>query len=100
MRDHTDGPSGAHGGTGQAHHGQAHDHVHSAMGEEPVKVGCPEHPEITARLGDMGHRGPNEHGGHGGHDKHAGHSVAMFRDKFWISLVLTVPTLVWGHMLP
>jgi Cu2+-exporting ATPase len=23
----------------------------------------------------------------------------MFRDKFWISLVLTVPTLVWGHML-
>jgi Cu2+-exporting ATPase len=24
----------------------------------------------------------------------------MFRDKFWISLALTVPTLVWGHMLP
>ena len=37
--------------------------------------------------------------GHGAHDKHAGHSVAMFRDKFWISLLLTVPTLVWGHML-
>src|SRR5205823_5177390 len=27
-------------------------------------------------------------------------SVAMFRDKFWISLLLTIPTLVWGHMLP
>ncbi|MGH7526197.1 MAG: heavy metal translocating P-type ATPase [Gemmatimonadales bacterium] len=39
-------------------------------------------------------------GGHAGHDKHAGHSVAMFRDKFWISLLLTVPILVWGHMLP
>ncbi len=38
-------------------------------------------------------------GAHGGHDKHAGHSVAMFRDKFWISLLLTIPTLVWGHML-
>jgi Cu2+-exporting ATPase len=38
--------------------------------------------------------------GHGGHDKHTGHSVAMFRDKFWISLALTVPTLIWGHMLP
>ena len=38
--------------------------------------------------------------GHAAHDKHAGHSVAMFRDKFWISLALTVPTLVWGHMLP
>ena len=34
-----------------------------------------------------------------GHNKHAGHSVAMFRDKFWISLMLTIPTLVWGHML-
>ncbi len=33
------------------------------------------------------------------HNKHAGHSVAMFRDKFWLSLLLTIPTLVWGHML-
>jgi Cu2+-exporting ATPase len=24
----------------------------------------------------------------------------MFREKFWISLLLTIPTLVWGHMLP
>lgn len=39
------------------------------------------------------------HDMHGGHDTHAGHSVAMFRDKFWISLLLTIPTLVWGHML-
>ena len=36
---------------------------------------------------------------HGAHDKHAGHSVAMFKSKFWLSLVLTLPTLVWGHML-
>ena len=33
------------------------------------------------------------------HDRHAGHSVAMFRDKFGIALLLTIPTLVWGHML-
>jgi len=39
------------------------------------------------------------HDGHAGHDAHAGHSVAMFRDKFWLSLALTIPTLVWGHML-
>jgi Cu2+-exporting ATPase len=43
--------------------------------------------------------GHGEHGEHGGHDRHAGHSVAMFRDRFWISLLLTLPTLVWGHML-
>ena len=45
----------------------------------------------------------NDHAGHAehaGHDKHAGHSVAMFRDKFWLSLLLTLPTLIWGHMLP
>jgi Cu2+-exporting ATPase len=23
----------------------------------------------------------------------------MFRDKFWLSLLLTIPTLAWGHML-
>ncbi|HET6628695.1 MAG TPA: heavy metal translocating P-type ATPase [Woeseiaceae bacterium] len=32
-------------------------------------------------------------------DQHAGHSVEMFRNKFWLSLALTIPTVVWGHML-
>jgi Cu2+-exporting ATPase len=84
----TTGP-GAH-----AHHENEHGGVHGAhMGEEPAapaEAGYPEHPETH------GH----DHGGHEGHDKHAGHSVAMFRDKFWVSLALTLPTLIWGHMLP
>jgi P-type Cu2+ transporter len=45
---------------------------------------------------------PADHGGHDaheGHDKHAGHSVAMFRDRFWLTLVLSVPTLVWSPAL-
>jgi Cu2+-exporting ATPase len=37
-----------------------------------------------------GHAGPS------GHDRHAGHSVAMFRDKFWLSLALTIPVVVWS----
>src|SRR5512142_541713 len=41
-----------------------------------------------------------EHGDHAAHDKHAGHSVAMFRRKFWVALLLTIPTLVWGEMIP
>jgi Cu2+-exporting ATPase len=49
---------------------------------------------------DMNVHGHSQHEMHASHDKHAGHSVAMFRDKFWISLLLTIPTLVWGHMLP
>jgi Cu2+-exporting ATPase len=36
---------------------------------------------------------------HARHDRHAGHSVAMFRTRFWVSLALTIPTVVWGHML-
>ena len=24
----------------------------------------------------------------------------MFRDKFWLSFALTIPILIWGHMLP
>jgi Cu2+-exporting ATPase len=33
---------------------------------------------------------------HQGHDRHAGHSVAIFRDKFWFSLALTVPAVIWS----
>ncbi|MEJ2204620.1 MAG: heavy metal translocating P-type ATPase [Gemmatimonadota bacterium] len=36
------------------------------------------------------------HGKHEGHDKHAGHSVSMFRDRFWLSLGMSLPTLVWS----
>jgi Cu2+-exporting ATPase len=31
------------------------------------------------------------------HDQHAGHSVAAFRDKFWLSLLLTLPVIVWSR---
>ena len=33
---------------------------------------------------------------HSGHDQHAGHSVAMFRDKFWLCLALTIPAVFWS----
>ncbi|WP_199432875.1 heavy metal translocating P-type ATPase [Qaidamihabitans albus] len=46
-----------------------------------------------------GHAGGEAHAGHGGHDKHAGHSPAMFRDRFWLSLVLTVPVVLYAHMI-
>ncbi len=42
------------------------------------------------------------HAGHkmsdilGTHDRHAGHSVAMFRDKFWLSFALTIPVVFWS----
>jgi P-type Cu2+ transporter len=36
---------------------------------------------------------------HAAHDKHAGHSVAMFRRKFWGTLLLSIPTVVWAPMI-
>ena len=40
-----------------------------------------------------GHKMPETHGSH---DRHAGHSVAMFRDKFWLSLAFTIPVVFWS----
>lgn len=36
---------------------------------------------------------------HQEHDKHAGHSVAMFKDKFWLSFALTIPVLIYSEMI-
>lgn len=41
----------------------------------------------------------HSHHEHQDHDKHAGHSVAMFKDKFWLSLLLTLPVLVYSEMI-
>jgi len=48
------------------------------------------------------HQASDPHAGHGvsdihgSHDRHAGHSVAMFRDKFWLSLTFTIPVVFWS----
>lgn len=36
---------------------------------------------------------------HSGHDKHEGHSPEMFKQKFWLSLLLTIPTVLFSHMI-
>jgi P-type Cu2+ transporter len=54
---------------------------------------------VSAGSGQKKHR-PDGQGHHEhGHDKHAGHSVEMFRRRFWVCLVLTIPALVWEPML-
>jgi P-type Cu2+ transporter len=42
------------------------------------------------------HHGDHEHGAH---DAHAGHDAEMFRSKFWISLILTIPVVVYAEMI-
>lgn len=41
----------------------------------------------------------HKHAEHREHDKHAGHSVAMFKDRFWLSLLLTIPVLAYSEMI-
>ncbi len=56
----------------------------------------PQHvPPHSGQAGDhpgAGHRA-------GGHERHAGHSVEMFRQKFWGTLLLSIPTVVWAPMI-
>jgi P-type Cu2+ transporter len=50
-----------------------------------------DHPQMTEP-----HTGHNMSDIHASHDRHAGHSVAMFRDKFWLSFALTTPVVFWS----
>jgi Cu2+-exporting ATPase len=81
------------------HHGHEHSD-HRPVGSEASAV-------AEERVREPGHADHASHdvhegqgsGEHAGHDKHAGHSVAMFRDRFWLSVLLTVPVLVWSEMV-
>ncbi|HJQ96505.1 MAG TPA: copper-translocating P-type ATPase [Acidimicrobiia bacterium] len=46
----------------------------------------------------MDHNHHEEHRQRLGPDQHSGHSVAMFRNRFWVSLALTVPVIAWSQM--
>lgn len=54
------------------------------------------HTPAQAEHGDHGAGGqPAAHGGHGGHGDH----VAMFRRRFWWSLLLSLPIVATAHMI-
>ena len=65
-------------------------HDHDRLAESH---GRHEHDDGGRLHGHADHGGPHNHGDH---DKHAGHSPGMFRDRFWLSLVLTVPVVYWS----
>ena len=67
-----------------------HDHHHAIP--QPADVSVTRHEQH----GMTGHAG---HAEAGAHDRHEGHSVGMFRDKFWITLLLSIPTLLWSGMV-
>jgi Cu2+-exporting ATPase len=44
------------------------------------------------------HNDHDSHGDHGGHGSHAGHEI-MFRNRFWVSLLLSIPVLIFSPAL-
>ncbi|WP_245966789.1 heavy metal translocating P-type ATPase [Sphaerisporangium album] len=49
----------------------------------------------------MGHNDHSAAGPHDGHTGHAGHGdhAAQFRDRLWISVVLSIPVILYSHMV-
>src|SRR5215470_3818199 len=59
-------------------------------------------PLATSEVSAHAHSAHDAHGAHhgaSGHDEHAGHSVEMFRQKFWGTLLLSIPTVIWSPMI-
>jgi Cu2+-exporting ATPase len=44
------------------------------------------------------HASHNEHDGHADHVDHTGHEL-MFRDRFWVSLALSIPVLLYSEVI-
>ena len=85
-----------------------HTHHHSGSSAEPPAHDGHEmtHRGDLADPRDIDHQAMIEaehaamgHGAHAGHDKHAGHSVEMFRSRFWISLLLSIPVVLYSPMV-
>lgn len=61
-------------------------------------------PAVTMDHAAMGHGGM-DHGDHAVHTpgQHAGHSTAMFKNRFWLTLILSIPVVFFspmvGHLL-
>jgi cation transport ATPase len=67
----------------------------------PTRVAAQRADELLEVTDEAASHPQHERGHHGAalHDKDAGHSVAMFRDRFWLSVLLTVPILIWSETM-
>src|SRR4051812_22378618 len=74
----------------------AMDHTPHAHPDAPHRV---DPGADTGGSDQLGHHGHHGDGGHEGHDKHAGHDPEMFRRRFWLTLLATVPLVVTSEMV-
>jgi Cu2+-exporting ATPase len=82
------------------HHSPEHDHhehhmaEQGATGQDVAAVEVHEDHETHGVQDDHA-----DHGAHAAHDSHAGHHAHIFKKQFFISLGLTIPTLVFSPMI-
>ncbi len=76
----------------QAEHA-AHDTHAAHAGSEAHTEHCGQ--AMTHEGHEMAHEGHEGHEGHGEHVDHTGHEQ-MFRQRFWVSLALSIPVLVFS----
>lgn len=69
---------------------QQHDHAEHMNHSEHA-----DHAAHTAHANHDAHKG---HAGHATHTDHTGHET-MFRNRFWVSLLLTVPVVLFSPMI-
>jgi P-type Cu2+ transporter len=67
----------------------AHSDIHADHRVDPEASHRRAHAHAGGASADHG-----GHAGHGGHDEHTGHDPEMFRQRFWLSLALTIPLVV------
>ncbi len=76
-----------------ASHDQHAGHQEHAGHDE--HVGHDEHSRHNGHAGHSEHAGGDEHEGHGAHTDHTGHET-MFRRRFWISTLISIPVLLYS----
>ena len=70
---------------------------HGTTAPDGRRAGTPDpEPALPAGRGQSGHAGDARHG-HGDQAHHTDHA-AQFRDRFWISLVLALPVVLFSEM--
>ncbi|MDM8085320.1 copper-translocating P-type ATPase [Cellulomonas cellasea] len=91
--------------TPHQHHGDDSHSGHSGSEQHPAATAASdgsEQPHHGAAEAHVGHEAADhgDHGDHAGHAGHAGHGdhAAAFRDKFWWTLALAVPVVVFSEM--
>ncbi|MCY6491202.1 heavy metal translocating P-type ATPase [Leptolyngbya sp. GGD] len=76
-----------------------HDHSNHPHHSDPGYVGHDDHEQQLES--NLPNPAPHQHAGHHqhkGHDRHAGHSPEMFKRRFFICLVLTLPILYFSPL--